>query len=169
MSAHSSEEQFLNWYNEFADAIFRHCFFRLSDRERAKDATQETFIRLWNYLAQGKEVAHVRPLLYTIANNIIIDEYRRKETLSLDQMRDEQGFDIGFDARKGIEEKHDVERLQDMLKQIPTQYREAFTMRHIDGLSVKEIAHITGDSENIISVRIHRAIEKIKHTYAQRT
>ena len=169
MSAHSSEDQFLNWYNDFSDAIFRHCFFRLSDREKAKDATQETFIRLWNYIAQGKEVGNVRSFLYTIANNIIIDEYRRKTTISLDRMQEETGFDIGSDEHKGIEHRDDVERVQEIVREIPEQYREAFIMRHIDGLSVKEIAKITGDSENLISVRIHRAIEKIKHIYEQRT
>jgi len=35
-------------------------------------------------------------------------------------------------------------------------------MRHIDGLSVKEIASLIHETENVVSVRIHRAIEKLK-------
>ena len=164
MSVHK-EEQFLRWYEEYSDAIFRHCAFRLSDREKAKDATQETFIRLWNYVAEGKEIVSVRSFLYKIANNLIIDEYRRKQTFSLDQLQEESGFDIGFDDRERIQVHDEFERVQKTIAIIPEQYREVFVMRHIDGLSVKEISSILNESENVISVRIHRAIEKIKNHY----
>lgn len=157
-----AEKQFLEWHNQFADAIFRHCAFRLSDREKAKDATQETFIRLWKYLSEGKEVLNIRAILYKIANNLIIDEYRRKETFSLDQMQEETGFDPGYDLRGDIETKDDYAHALTLIESLPPLYRDALIMRHIDGLSVKDIAHSTGETENVISVRIHRAIEKLK-------
>ena len=50
----SKEEEFLRAYEEFADAIFRHCYFRISDREVAKDLTQETFTRTWKYIVDGE-------------------------------------------------------------------------------------------------------------------
>lgn len=165
MDVHGSEDQFLCWHNEYADAIFRHCAFRLSHREKAKDVTQEVFIRLWNYVREGKDVRNVKSLLYKIANNLIIDEYRRKETYSLDRLQEESGFDIAFDDRERIESEDELKNLRKVIDTIPEQYREAFIMRHIDGLSIKEISKITGDSENIISVRVHRAIEKIKKLY----
>ena len=163
------EDQFLEWHNQFADAIFRHCFFRLSDREKAKDATQETFIRLWKYASEGKEIISVRAILYKIANNLIIDEYRRKETFSLDQMQEETGFDIGYDVRGDIETRDEYDHALKIIKNLPDKYREALVMRHIDGMSVKEIAKITGDSENVISVRIHRAIEKLKNYHEKQS
>lgn len=161
------EDRFLNWHDQFADVIFRHCFFRISDRDKAKDITQETFIRLWKYIIEGNEIANPRAFLYKIANNLIIDEYRKKETSSLDHMREEYGFDVGYDVRKDIEVRDEHERLLAMIKTLPNQYREALVMRHVDGLSVKEIARITGETGNVISVRIHRAIEKIRMYYAQ--
>lgn len=169
MNVHGSEDQFLRWYNEYADVIFRHCAFRLSSREKAKDVTQEVFIRFWTYIREGKEVLNVKSFLYKIANNLIIDEYRRKETYSLDRLQEESGFDIGFDDRGRIESEDELRNLRKVIDTIPEQYREAFIMRHIDGLSIKEISKITGDSENIISVRVHRAIEKIKKLYEKHT
>ena len=162
MKIRGLEEQFLGWHDQFSDVIFRHCVFRLSDREKAKDATQETFIRLWNYVSEGKEVVNVRAFLYKIANNLIIDAYRRKEAFSLDQMRDEEGFDVGFETRAEIEIKDEYEHALKIIERLPDKYREALVMRHVDGLSVKDIARITGETENVISVRIHRAIEKVK-------
>lgn len=169
MKKSGQEEQFLAWHDQFADAIFRHCFFRLSDRDKAKDATQETFIRFWKYLAEGNDIENVRAFLYKIANNLIIDEYRKKETFSLDQMQEETGFDRGYDVRGEIETRDEYDRLLASMKVLPEEYREALVMRHVDGLSVKEIARIVGVSENVISVRIHRAIEKIRNFYARNT
>lgn len=165
MKDSAKEGYFLKSYDEFADVIFRHCFFRLSDRDKAKDVTQETFIRFWKYLAEGKEILNQRAFLYKIANNLIIDEYRKKESFSLDQMQEEIGFDVGVDFREDLETKDLSRRLIVLIETLPDKYREVLVMRHVDGLSVKEISRITGETENVVSVRIHRAIEKTKTLY----
>jgi len=162
MKTNAVEQEFTKTYDQFADAIFRHCVFRISDREKAKDIMQGSFVRLWDYMSQGKEIDNMRAFLYRIANNLIIDEYRKKKDESLDQMRDEEGFDVGFEPRHDIETKDEYARAQALLDHLPDKYREALVMRHIDGLSVKDIAHLTHETENVISVRIHRAIEKLK-------
>ena len=77
-------------------------------------------------------------------------------------MRDEEGFDIGSEPMKDIESKDEHGRALALLECLPDKYREALVMRHIDGLSVKDIAHLTHETENVISVRIHRAIEKLQ-------
>lgn len=162
MKPNAVEQEFLKAYDQFADAIFRHCVFRVSDREKAKDLAQGSFVRLWDYMSQGKEVDNMRAFLYRIANNLIIDEYRKKKDESLDRMRDEEGFDIGFDVMRDIETKDEHAKAVALLECLPDKYREALVMRHVDGLSVKDIAHLTHETENVISVRIHRAIEKLK-------
>lgn len=162
MKINAVEQEFIKTYDQFADAIFRHCFFRISDREKAKDIAQVSFVRLWDYMSQGKEIDNMRAFLYRIANNLIIDEYRKKKDESLDRMRDEEGFDVGFEPRHDIETKDEYARAQVLLDHLPDKYREALVMRHIDGLSVKDIARLTHETENVISVRIHRAIEKLK-------
>lgn len=162
MKINAVEQEFLKAYDQFADAIFRHCVFRVSDRESAKDITQGTFVRLWDYMSQGKKVDNMRAMLYRIANNLIIDEYRKRKYDSLDKMRDEEGFDIGFEIKRDIEAKDEYSQAMGLLERLPEKHRETLVMRHIDGLSIKEIAHLTHESENVISVRIHRAIEKLK-------
>jgi len=162
MKPNEIEQEFTKAYDQFADAIFRHCVFRVSDREKAKDIAQGTFVRVWGYMSQGKEIDNMRAFLYRIANNLIIDEYRKKKDISLDHMRDEEGFDIGFDPRHDVETKDEHAQALALLECLPEKYREALVMRHIDGLSVKDIAHLTHETENVISVRIHRAIEKLQ-------
>src|SRR3989344_4975700 len=87
-------------YDDFADAIFRHCYFRLSNRERAKELMQETFMRVWGYIERGNtiEFTKIKPFLYKTASNLIIDEYRRnKNEVSLDRLR-EDGFEVVEEA-----------------------------------------------------------------------
>ena len=40
-------DEFMKVYDAHVDAIFRHCYFRVFDRERARDLVQETFLKTW--------------------------------------------------------------------------------------------------------------------------
>ena len=80
-------------------------------------------------------------------------------------MQEEIGFDVGVDFREDLETKDLSQRLVALIETLPDKYREVLVMRHVDGLSVKEIARVTGETENVVSVRIHRAIEKTKTLY----
>src|SRR3989344_5198081 len=156
------EKKFLKMYADYADAIFRHCFFRLAyDREKAKDLVQDTFTKTWNYLAQGKNIANPRAFLYKVATNLIINAYAKKKDLSLENLQ-EQGFDPGLDQRDSLYNFLDGRQMLKDLDQLDPQYSQVVVMRYIDDLSPKEIAEILGESENVVSVRIHRGLKKIR-------
>lgn len=154
------EDEFIKSYDQYADAIFRHCYFRVFDRERARDLTQETFIKTWEYLQDGKEVLNLRAFLYRVATNLIIDDSRKKKEVSLDYLK-EKGFDAVMEERDS-EDFLDVAAALEAVRQLPDQYREAVTMRYIQDLSPQEIGEILGESENTISVRLHRGIQKLR-------
>ena len=154
-------EYFIQAYDDLSDAIFRHCLFRLSDRERALDATQETFMRVWKYISEGNRIENIKAFLYRVANNIIIDEYRKKRPQSLDLLQDE-GFDPVGEGKEEIIEAADAGIVIEHITRLPDHYRDVIVMRYIDGLSVKEIALIIGESENNVSVRISRGLNKVR-------
>lgn len=157
----AQNEAFLQAYEQYADALFRHCYFRVYDRERAKELSQETFMKTWEYIAAGKTVDNIRAFLYRVANNLIIDLSRRKKETSLDDLS-AMGFDPpntkGVDAITAAEAALSVERLKD----IDHQYREVIVMRYVDGLTPKEIATILDETENAVSVRIHRGMKLLR-------
>ncbi|OGN08124.1 MAG: hypothetical protein A3J46_06270 [Candidatus Yanofskybacteria bacterium RIFCSPHIGHO2_02_FULL_41_11] len=154
-------EAFTKAYDELSDSIFRHCWFRIGDRERAKDLMQETFTKSWQYISRGEKVDNLKAFLYRVANNLIIDEYRKKKELSLDNLMVE-GFEPGFDDRRKNEQEIDARFILGVVNRLDEKYREAVLMRYIDDLSPKEIAEVTGESENNISVRIHRGLSQLK-------
>jgi RNA polymerase sigma-70 factor (ECF subfamily) len=48
------------------------------------------------------------------------------------------------------------------MKELDDKSREVITMRFVDDLGPQEIAAITGESDNVISVRLHRGLKKLK-------
>jgi RNA polymerase sigma-70 factor (ECF subfamily) len=155
------EQHFLEVYKQNSDAVFRFCLMRVSDRDVAKDITQETFMKVWQYAHNGSKIANLRAFIFTTAKNLIIDQYRKKKATSLDNMM-EQGFDVGQEFDEEIINKFDGARAMAFLNAIPDKYRDAIYLQYVEGLSVKEIAEVTGESENNISVRIHRGLQKLR-------
>jgi len=156
------EQDYLAAFDEHSDPLFRHVFVRIRDREVAKDIVQETFAKTWDYLAKGKKVEHLRAFLYRVANNLIVDTSRRKRSSSLDHMMEEDGFEIEDESVRDFGDVPDARMAMKLLASLDEIYRVVITMRFIDGFSPKEIAETLHVSENVVSVRIYRGIERLK-------
>lgn len=158
-----TQQEFLEAYDSYADAIFRHCALRLGDREDGKDLMQDTFIRAWEAIVGGMSVQNMRAYLYRIANNLIIDTARRRKrrpTSSLEDM-----MDAGFNPpshEKGPAAAFEESFVFETLQNIEEPYRTAVILRFIDGLPPREIASLLDVSPNVISVRVNRGIEKLQ-------
>jgi RNA polymerase sigma-70 factor (ECF subfamily) len=155
------EADFLAAYEEHADALLRHCLIRVRDREAAKDIVQETFSRTWLYLSEGKQIDYVRAFLFRVANNLIVDGSRKKKSSSLERMMEDDGFEPADEMAKDPSEVPQAREAVALLRSLDEIYRTAITMRFIDEMTPKEIASALGVSENVVSVRIHRGIERL--------
>ena len=156
------EAEFLFAYDAHGDALFRHCLIRVRDRDAAKDVVQEAFSRTWAYLSMGKKIDHLRAFLYRVANNLIIDQSRKKKSSSLDKMMEEDGFEVRDESIREPIDHPALRQARALLHSLDEMYRVAVTMRYIDEMTPKEIARVLGVSENVVSVRIHRGIERLR-------
>lgn len=162
------ETRFLQAFDEYNDALFRHAFIRISNREKAVDLVHDTYTKVWSYIRDGYEIDNFRPFLYKVLNNLIIDEYRRRKEVSLDAMLEQEGVDEGsFDdlTESSVEvlaATIDGKKAFGLLAEIPDQYREVITLRFIDQLGPKEISELIEESENVISVRLHRGLRLLR-------
>ena len=164
-----SQRELSHAFDQYGDELFRHCALRLRDRERAVELTQECFLRVWDYMQKGQKIEQMRPFLYRTLRHLIIDEYRKKKAVSLEQIVEGNDGNVEDllppDESNTLEaavERHDGARVLEALTRLPEPYRESVTMRYVDGLSPQEIAKITGESENAVSVRVHRGLKKLK-------
>jgi RNA polymerase sigma factor (sigma-70 family) len=158
------EAVFIKAYDSYSDALFRFCYFKVYDRELAKDMVQETFTRTWTELTKGKELVNPRAFLYTVAGNIVKDFWKKKKALPMGQLEDDEDgwiFDIK-DESPGQEIEAEVKRAVRMFQKLSDPDREVLTLRFIDGLPPKEIAEALGERENTVSVRLSRAVERLR-------
>ncbi len=161
MVKNSKKEEFKEAYNQYGDAIFRYCFYKTSNREKSLDLVQDTFAKTWEYLLKGKEIGNLKAFLYRTANNLIIDYFRKKKMVSLDEL-EEAGFDPGFDKRDQMFNQFDGEIAFKAVESIEPIYKDVIIMRYVEELTIKEIAKILNEKENNISVRLHRGMEKLR-------
>lgn len=158
----NTTEEFIALYDEMADQLFRHCFFKLSNRELALDLVQETFARTWEYIASGKEVKNVKGFLFKVANNLIIDEYRKKKAVSLETLQEMTGFDAPVNEHTKTIFSVEVDTVLTHINKLDSKYKDVIIMRYVNDYSPKEIAKILGESENAVSVRINRGLKKVQ-------
>ncbi|MDO8649011.1 MAG: RNA polymerase sigma factor [Candidatus Peregrinibacteria bacterium] len=160
--ASDPEEAFAAAYDKYAEPIFRHCYFRTFNRERGKELMQETFMRVWEYIQKGHDIETEQAFLYRTANNLIIDEARRRSKRKEESLEalQEEGFDIGTDEdEQTMQRKVDERNVLSIIRKIDQPYRDTLILRFVDGLTPAEI---TGESANVISVRLNRGLKKLR-------
>lgn len=142
--------------------------------QTAEDVAQEVFIRVIRSAANYTQQAKFKTWLFTIARNLCIDTARKnkyRQTFSLDQPLDhsDEGRTVldtvasdnpGSD--RDLSDKQFKACLEEALGALNPEQREVFVMRQFNGLPFKEIAEITGTSENTVKSRMRYALETLR-------
>ena len=152
----------MDWLEEKYDKIYRYCYFRLHDRERAEDITQEAFLRLFEkypdigWGGSGKENAAL-PLLYTIARNLCMDEFRKPRP----KYRDWEEFEVPGDS--DTEEQLVLKQaVGAALKRLCPKEREILLLRYVNELSVGTIAKVLQLSRFSVYRRVMQAKRRLQ-------
>lgn len=154
-------------HDDYERGMSSYASFKVSDSETGKDLVQDTFLKTWSYLVKGGKVDLMKPFLYHVLNHLIIDEYRKRKTYSLDALL-EKGFQPSFDNAESIVNTLDGKEALLLIQYLPTKYEKVIRMRYVQDLSLKEISLITGQSRNTIAVQTHRGLKKLKKLYNQK-
>jgi RNA polymerase sigma-70 factor, ECF subfamily len=135
----------------------------------AEDAMQEALIKTYRYVGGIREPAAFRPWLYRTVRNACLMGRRKRigepvRLQSLDEMlpgRDGSTRPDAPDPGKNPEQLADNaglrRRLRKALRTLPGPYREVVFLREMEGLSTREVAKVTGTSEDNVKTRLHRA------------
>ncbi|MDP2655124.1 MAG: RNA polymerase sigma factor [bacterium] len=151
-------------HHDYSKKLNLHAFFKLHDHAMGQDLVQDTFMKTWKYLVRGGKIVAMKSFLYHILNNLIVDEYRRRKTSSLDILL-EKGFAPKNDPSESLTDALDGKTALLLIERLPKKYQQVMRMRYVRGLSLKEMSLITGQSKNTIAVQVHRGLEKLKLLY----
>ncbi len=148
----------------FQKALTTHAFSKMHDRALGEDLVQDTFMKTWRYLARDGKIDVMKSFLYHILNNLIVDEYRKRKTSSLDVLL-EKGFEPSTDQSERLFNMLDGKSALLLIQRLPTSYQKVLRMRYVQNLSLAEISLITGQTKNTIAVQVHRGLTKLKKLY----
>jgi len=143
----------------------------VGERELALDFTQEVFIKAYSSLRSFEPQYKFSTWLYKIASNLLIDFWRKKKisTLSLDQPEGENPNSLPLqipDDKPSVVKKFELCELRKLIEQalgaLPSNLRELFVWRHVNGLSYEEMAEIKGLPIGTVKNRVFQAKEMLR-------
>lgn len=160
---HGDQTAFTRLCREYWEKIYQFVYFRISDREKVNDFTNEIFVKVLDYLIKGGEIKNFHSFLYQTTRNFIIDFYREKNKpeVSLEEVS-EKDFEEKDDLGKEIDIKLDLQKIEKALRKIPDRYREIIILRFINGLPLKEISQITGESQTNVRQIASRGLKLLR-------
>ena len=141
-----------------------HAFIKVHDHALGQDLVQDTFLKTWSYLVKGGKIDTMKSFLYHILNHLIVDEYRKHKTKSLDALV-EAGFEPRVDYTEALIDKLDGKAVMLLLGRLPQAYCKVMRMRYVQDLSLKEMSLLTGQTKNALAVQLHRGLAKLKLLY----
>ncbi|HVZ70449.1 MAG TPA: RNA polymerase sigma factor [Rhizomicrobium sp.] len=140
-------------------------FLRRSGRSEADiaDLRQEVYLRVCQQAE--KEIPHpVKPLVFTIARNLLIDQVRRGQVIPIESVADLEAINVAGDTPgpdRTLMAREELLLLRAALEKLPPRCREALILRRIEGLSRREIAERMGISEHTVSEHINAGVRAL--------
>lgn len=144
------------------DGLLRYAARILGDPERARDAVQETFLRLWK--KDPADVAdHLAEWLYTVCRRCAIDVLRKEGRMSrfeegqLDRVPSPQPT-----PGDAVEAGDTAAQAAGLIARLPPRQQEVIRLKFQGGFSYKEISRITGLSTGNVGFIIHTAVKALR-------
>lgn len=164
-------EAFASLVERYQERLLRVCTRMLGDREEARDAAQEAFLKAFRAAADYRPRGQVYTWLYRIAVNGCLNRLRRRRVvrfLSLSAPAetgdDAPAFDPAADAPgpdDELESRRRWQRARRAIAALPPNQRAVLVLARFEGLSYQEIAEVLGITLGAVESRLVRAMRNL--------
>ena len=130
----------------------------------AEEVVQKSFLHLYEKLGQLRDVSKFRGWFYRVINNECFTEGRK--------LKKKNELFTTTSSFPTVSDKNNPEEIYNMkergkvvlqaLQQIPAEQRQVIIMKEYEDLKFREIAEITGESENTIKARMYYGLDAIR-------
>jgi RNA polymerase sigma-70 factor (ECF subfamily) len=156
--------------------VFNFILRFTGQRARAEDLLQETWLKVVRSAEGYEPKARFTTWVYTIARNLCVDSARKESYRNADSLDAPAGGvsegdgrmlgevlpDGGASPERGAHNTRLRPLLERALRSLPEEQREVFILREYSGVPFKEIAQVTGTSENTVKSRMRYALETLR-------
>ncbi len=153
------------------DAAHNLARWLLRNEQDAQDVVQEAYLRAFKSFA-GFHGGNGRAWLLTIVRNTSYTLMKKNRAVDLTTTFDEERHATDYESANPaalLEQMEDAELVKEAMDELPAEFREILVLRHLEGLSYKEIAGIAQIPPGTVMSRLARARAKLKECLAART
>ena len=146
----------------YEPGLLRFATRMLGNPDAAADAVAESLVRAYRHLAQCRDPARLRSWLYRITGNRCRSHLARRHTNDIPLSEaPAPALADSSDAWATLERAEQVALVERALAALPAEKREAFVLKHVEGMSYEEMAAVTGARIPTLKMRVHRAREAL--------
>jgi len=165
-------DAFAELVRSYRNIVVGFAYNMVGDSFAAEDLAQETFIKAYASLATLEADEKFGAWLRVICRHTCMDHLRgKKGEVSLETLRS-GGLDPAETGVRPVDRKIIVEEeeglILDALRELRDDYREIIILKHIEELSYKEIAKITGLSVSGVGEKLSRVRQMLKEVLDER-
>ena len=162
------EQSFIHSLLSLKDRLYRLALGITQNRQEAEDVVQDTLLRMWNKRTEWHRIASPEAYCLTTARNLALDRTARQTEDALDENPENEPATAFADTPQGHMEQHEQWALvQRLMKQLPPLQRQVMHLRDVEGMSYKQIADLTGHSEEQVKSALFRARQKVRQLYLE--
>ena len=151
------------FYHQYSLRIYRKLLKMVRVETIAEELVQDVFVRIWDKRHQIDPDRSFRSYLFTIAQNLVYDLYRkvaREERLQ--EVIKEASSEISMHVEEGVFLKETSEILNKAINNLPSQQKLVFTLCKLEGKSYEDASATLGISTSTINNHIVKATKSIK-------
>jgi RNA polymerase sigma-70 factor (ECF subfamily) len=142
-------------------AVGRFLYSSGAGRSDVEDLVQETFFRAFRKVDGWRGDAAFRSWLFTIAGNLLRDDYRKRKGRQVISIEDRDLPDRA-DPEADLMASEAAQRVRDGLTRLPRLQREVFLLRSQEGREYDDIAAALGTTPGAARVHYHHAVKRLK-------
>lgn len=164
-----NQEAFAALVERYHGRIYSLAYRLLGNPEDASELTQETFCRAYVKLGEFRGDASFSTWLYRIANNLCLDQLRRRQRRPAVSLDAESGDGSLREVSAGAPGPAEVctrramlARLEEVIATLPPDQRATLILRDVQGLSYEEIAQVLQCSLGTVKSRLSRARRSLR-------
>jgi RNA polymerase sigma-70 factor (ECF subfamily) len=144
----------------YEPGLLRFATRMLGNPDAAADAVAESLVRAYRHLAQCRDPSRLRSWLYRITGNRCRSHLARRHTSDI-PLSEAPPLADPSDSWVALERGEQVALVERALAALPAEKREAFVLKHVEGMSYEEMAAVTGARIPTLKMRVHRAREAL--------